>query len=280
MSTTRRHAKHRRNGARTIIITDLDGTFLDRKNFSFDESLSALHAARAHDIPIVFCSSKTLAEQLFYRNVLDIHDPFIVEDGGALYIEKGYFPFSFSYDATVDDLLLIELGTTYDKIRRAIRQVRDQTGIELVGYGDVSVDEVAEVLGMNPGAAALAKAREYQETILSPLERDQAEKVRALLEMRGLRLARGDRFFSITGQTDKGRAVKLLADLYRKKFGDVRLVGIGDSFNDIPLLSAVDVPVLVKKPKDEWEEIEVPGMVKVDGIGPVGWSRFVLGWLS
>ncbi len=52
-------------------------------------------------------------------------------------------------------------------------------------------------------------------------------------------------------------------------------IGLGDSLNDLPLLSAVDIPILVQKPEGQWEEMDLPMLQRVEGIGPVGWRRAV-----
>ncbi|MBQ1545336.1 MAG: HAD family phosphatase [Clostridia bacterium] len=39
----------------------------------------------------------------------------------------------------------------------------------------------------------------------------------------------------------KGKGVGVLRDYYREKYGDIRLYGIGDSINDLPLIDAADV---------------------------------------
>ncbi len=55
----------------------------------------AIRNLQSLDIPIVFCSSKTRAEQQVYREELGINAPFIVENGGAVYIPKDYFRLPF-----------------------------------------------------------------------------------------------------------------------------------------------------------------------------------------
>jgi len=42
------------------------------------------------------------------------------------------------------------------------------------------------------------------------------------------------------------------------------------------MLSAVDIPVLVQKPGRIWEEIDIPHLRRVEGIGPEGWARAVV----
>ena len=58
-------------------------------------------------------------------------------------------------------------------------------------------------------------------------------------------------------------------------------IGIGDSLNDLPMLQVVDRPVLVQKPGGAYDpDIEIPGLIRPPGIGPVGWNNAVLDLLS
>jgi predicted mannosyl-3-phosphoglycerate phosphatase (HAD superfamily) len=61
--------------------------------------------------------------------------------------------------------------------------------------------------------------------------------------------------------------------MFREECGNQTMVGIGDSWNDVPLLSAVHVPLLVKRPGGFWEDIRVKGLRRIDAIGPLGWTR-------
>ena len=49
----------------------------------------------------------------------------------------------------------------------------------------------------------------------------------------------------------------------------------GDSFNDVAMLSVVDFPVLVQKPGNYWEEIDLPNLYPVSGVGPQGWIQAI-----
>ena len=56
-----------------ILFTDLDGTLLDGRTYSFEKAKPALEAIQRLRIPLVFVSSKTRGEievyrKLFYRN--------------------------------------------------------------------------------------------------------------------------------------------------------------------------------------------------------------------
>jgi len=78
-----------------IIFTDLDGILLDYSTYSFEQAKPALQLVAQSDIPLVICSSKTRKEIEYYRKKLDNNHPFISENGGGIFIPKGYFPSIF-----------------------------------------------------------------------------------------------------------------------------------------------------------------------------------------
>jgi hypothetical protein len=41
------------------------------------------------------------------------------------------------------------------------------------------------------------------------------------------------------------------------------------------MLAEVDVPVLVQKPGKYWEEINLPNLYRVEGVGPEGWVKAI-----
>jgi mannosyl-3-phosphoglycerate phosphatase len=97
----------------------------------------------------------------------------------------------------------------------------------------------------------------------------------------GLRATRGSRFFHILGKNDKGAAVQRLSAWFRRAApsGILLTVGLGDSPNDIPLLRAVDFPILVARPGGRYDRetvSAVPRAKRAGGIGPRGWNHAVL----
>ena len=95
---------------------------------------------------------------------------------------------------------------------------------------------------------------------------------------RGLSLARGGRFWHLFSGSDKGHAVRELTKLYRQsEHIRFRSIGLGDSPNDSPLLSAVDRPVLLPGPGGKFSpEVlsKLPHVARADAPGPAGCSPF------
>lgn len=270
---------------RTILYTDLDGTFLDRDTYSYTEALPAFRAALEAGVPIVFCSSKTRAEIEHLRTSLGHLDPFIAENGGAVYIPCGYFPFHIKGAVPRDEYLVIELGTPYRALVETLgRLAREFPSAALVGFNDMSVEELADRCGFSTADAQRAKRREYDEPFeLLCGDSRVAAGVLGAIRKAGLRSTRGGRYFHLLGANDKGRATRILNDLYTRAYGGIFTVGLGDSENDLPMLEQVDHPVVVQKADGSHDTSVVrrlPRARLVEGVGPRGWRAAVMAVLG
>jgi mannosyl-3-phosphoglycerate phosphatase len=259
-----------------LVFTDLDGTLLDSETYSYEKSLAAINRLKEKGIPIIFCSAKTRAEQEVYRRELELSHPFIVENGSAIFIPRAYFPFPFDYHKTVDDLLAIELAIPHSRVRKLLAKIGKENGFRFKGFGDMSAAEVAEITGLNLEFAKLAQQREYDEPVEFDSSGKDVSEFLANLGEAGLNWSHGGRFYHVAGGGGKGKAVEILSGLYRKMWGKIRTVGLGNGLNDSPMLSQVDIPVLVQKRDHSWEDINLPRLHKVQGVGPEGWSKAIV----
>ena len=263
------------NRPKIVIFTDLDGTLLDRVTYSYDRVLPSIEYLRQTEIPLVFCSAKTRAEQEVYQRKLAVSHPFIVENGGTIFIPHDYFPFPFDYHRIIGDFSVIELGTPYERIRQLLGKVKKEGNFHFRGFGDMSVEEVAEETSLDIELAGLAKQREYDETVKFDVTGEEVDRALEEIKRAGLNHAHGGHFHDVMGANDKGKAVIILSDLYRRLWGKIKTVGLGDSMNDLPMLSVVDIPVLVQKKDRTWEGISLPRLCKVYGVGPEGWNKAI-----
>ncbi|MGH7273794.1 MAG: mannosyl-3-phosphoglycerate phosphatase [Nitrospiria bacterium] len=264
-----------------VIFTDLDGTLLDHKSYSWEAASPALNLIKQRAIPLVLCSSKTWTEIEALRHQLDNHDPFIPENGGGIFIPNGYFDFSFAFQKKVSHYQVIELGTPYSRLREALLLITQQTGIHLKGYGDLSAGEISAQTGLSIQDAHLSKQREYDEPFIFMGTDEQRKRILRLIEEMGLNWTKGSRFDHLTGANDKGKAVRILRELFKHKFGKNTTVALGDSPNDLPMLAAVDYPILIQRPGGGYEEsIQLPGLIRAGGIGPEGWRNAILKLLA
>ncbi len=260
----------------TIIFSDLDGTLLDDQTYSFEPARDALETLNETGVPLIFCTSKTQLETERWRRALANVHPFIVENGGAVFIPEGYFGPDAGLDKRKGGYRILEFGRPYPEIRQALEGIRASTGLPLRGFGDMPVEEIAERCGFTCQDAALATMREYDEPFIG-IDEGMLPRVVREAEARGFQVVSGGRFYHLVGGSDKGRAIRALRSFYEVSRGRVSTVGLGDSANDEPMLRAVDIPVLVRKPDgSRLEVVDLPGLIIAPYPGPKGWREVVL----
>jgi mannosyl-3-phosphoglycerate phosphatase len=255
-----------------VVFSDIDGTLIDTFTREYGRSKELVKRLTESSIPVTLCSSKTWAEQEAIRKDLGLEEePFIVENGGAVVIPTGYF--DGEEGRQVDGYAVIELGRASEEIRKRLQEVRRRTGIAFRGVSDVSVEKLAQIVGMTNQEADRMSKRQYGETILE-IDKSKMEQFEQALRQDGLQIIHGGRYFDVTAGNNKGKAVRILMDLYRKKLGhDTIFIGIGDSPNDLPMLESTDIAILVQMHDGSWADINISGMVKVRGIGPAGFEN-------
>jgi|WetSurMetagenome_2_1015567.scaffolds.fasta_scaffold65013_2 mannosyl-3-phosphoglycerate phosphatase len=266
-----------RGGLFPVVFSDLDGTLLDHDTYSFEPAAEAIGLLRERGIPIVICSSKTRAEIEALQATMGIDHPFVSENGGALFVPRGYFPFQIAGGRRDGRHDAFEFSPRYARIVATLRARARASGAGVVGFADLSGEQLAAVCGLTLAQARLAKRRDYDEpfTVVEGGATARGALFGAL-RAAGLTCTSGSRFDHVTGSHGKGTAVRVARELYARASGrPVLTVGLGDGLNDVSMFREVDVPVLVGSHS-------VPGVARLlRGIsvarlterrGPEGWA--------
>ena len=205
--------------SRLIVITDVDGTLIDQRTYSYELSLPAVRRLQAKRIPIVLCSTKTSAEIILLWRELELDDPFICENGGAIYMPRDYLKVTLLGLKTDGPFEVLELGTDVDRLRHALADAAGACGVVLRTFGQMEVDEIATLTGLSLDQAARALERRYDEPFL--VESGDSEKMAAMLRAKKLTVTKGDRFYHLSGGHSKRDAVEALLNLHRDQYGQV-----------------------------------------------------------
>ena len=130
----------------------------------------------------MLCSSRTRAEIEAIQQELEIAHPFVCESGGAVFIPRGYFGFAVPGARDLAGYEAVEFGRPYAEVVQKLHRTAERLAIEIVGFSDMSVEEVARDCHLSLLQARLAKLREYGERfrILDSNELARNRLVRAL----------------------------------------------------------------------------------------------------
>lgn len=262
-----------------VIVTDLDGTLLDHNTYAAEPAMRALGRAQRMGVPVVLCSSKTRAEIESIRRRLDIVDPFIPENGGAVVAPEGYFVPPPPRSIVSQGRVTLELGRPYEEVVAVLKGVAAAEHLTVIGFSDMTVSEVAADCGLPLLDAQLAKMRHYDEPfkLVGADDIARGRFVRAL-RRRGVRVVSGGRYDHAMGDIDKGRAVGVLRGLFTGMGGHVVMIGLGDGMNDLPMLRAVDHPVIVRNDlggatSELARNVTAASVTRASG--PAGWAEAV-----
>ncbi len=257
-----------------ILITDLDGTLLDHDTYRFDAARPALALLKQLHIPLILNSSKTAAEMMAIRDEMENNDPFVVENGSAVY----YPP---DKDSGHKDYKIVRFGKDRPFILKALRRLREKSGHPFYGFNDMNVQAITKCTGLALEQAALAKKRDFTEPLLWQGSTAQWGVLCSELEQDGLIATKGGRFMSISGKTDKGRALQWLRDYYKQRLRAAPvIVALGDSENDRQMLEYADYAVLVRSPSHSPPQIDAKNLTITSDTGPQGWNQSVIDLLK
>ena len=283
---------------KAMVFTDLDGSLLDHHSYTFAPALPAITELAKQCIPLVLCSSKTRAEMEQIRTTLGNSDPFIVENGAAIFVPQAWLDGAFSAfvaasehptvkrnDIALEDGYLVRASSDRRARWLAVLDVlQAEYGDEFDSFCRMGVEGIVALTGLSDEEAALANQREFSEPVYWHGSDARRDAFVGELQSRGATVAQGGRFLGVTGACDKGKALQWLADATAACLGceHIDTLAIGDSGNDVPMLEVADTALVIRSPVHEFPPLARGlgvGVMHSDKPGPDGWNDGVMSWL-
>lgn len=260
---------------KTLVFTDLDGTFINHDDYSFEPAKEAIEKLLDDEIPLIFTTSKTKNEAEILQKEVGILEPFIVENGAALFIPQGYQELDFSFLESYENYWMYPLGLSYAEVLAFYNEHKEQFG--MFGFSDMSVEEVAEHTGLPIADAMFSKSRDFTEPFVLKDE-SKLKKLKDLALASGIKITKGGRFYHLIGANqDKGKAVAKCVALFTEAYEEqIVSIGLGDGQNDIPLLENVTIPIAIQNHYGAYISVEDKNFQKSSFKGAKGWNEMIL----
>lgn len=235
-----------------LIFTDLDGTLLDHHTYGYEAALPVLRRLAGLGIPVIANTSKTRAEWIHLAAEMGNHDAYVVENGSAIHWPDGRCEI---------------FGERREKILEVLAGLKERYRFE--GYSDWSVEQISEKTGLDLDSAARSATREYSEPLVWLGNEEEKSAFLKEIETAGLATLQGGRFLHVLGHTDKGRAVEFMR---RPEFFPI--IALGDSGNDIAMLQAADIAVVIASAVGGRLEFGSQNQIIRSALpGPEGWAE-------
>ncbi len=261
-----------------FVFTDLDGTLLNQEDYDYQPALPVIAQLKAKDIPVIPVTSKTRAEVAELRQAIGLNDPFIVENGSGIFIPQQDSRFDIAEANWEGDYYLKTLGCSYIEARAGLKVIQSEVRINnLKGFGDLSEEEIQSLTGLSIKEVRQAKTREFTEPFVTP-KAIPSEKIETAAAEYGFRVLIGDRFSHLIGAAaGKGKAVKWLLEHYQPSTDGAKFttVGLGNSPNDLEMLEAVDIPIVIASNKGVHPGLGDRGWKVPSSPGSRGWAEAV-----
>ena len=221
-----------RNNSKYWIVTDLDGTLMD-ENYDISPAKKTLNMLSEISIPVIPCTSKTASEVRHFRNENGLSDPFIVENGAAIY--GNYLNKSSEWE--------LILGKSYEELRVVLKNLSKEINYQLMPLNDLSKSHIFELTGLSGQCINRALDRHWSVPFLNPPD-FVFDKLKIICESYNVHVFKGNRMSHLlSSESHKGLAVnKLKVHLQNQ---NVKIIALGDSQNDLPLLEYADISIVI-----------------------------------
>jgi mannosyl-3-phosphoglycerate phosphatase len=212
-----------------IVLTDLDGTLLEPDGSLAPHAREAVERCLGAGVPVCPVTSKTADELAKCADELSLETAAGFENGAGIRLEDGRLEF-------------LPTAVPVSALREQVDRLRRTTGVRLSTLEELDDEALAALTGLARTQLPLVRRRHATLPLVVPEGAD--EVLRAALPADGiLRLVRGNRFLHLQGAHSKADVVDRLLRLAPGAAGS--LVVCGDSPNDIELLAAGDIAIII-----------------------------------
>jgi len=219
------------NNSNIWIVSDVDGTLMDHF-YDLTPAKKTITWLQGLKIPVILCTSKTKSEVKIIRDNLNLKDPYIVENGGAIYGEYS--------DGKEWEIIL---GKSYPILEKILNNLSENINFKLRPLNTLSDEEATNLTGLVGPSLNLMRDRHWSMPFLNPPDTFD-EDLKRLCEIYDVDIFRGNRMSHLLSKnSNKGIAIKKL--LSKNKNLNIQIIGLGDSPNDLPLLINSNYKIVV-----------------------------------
>ncbi len=266
-----------------VIFSDLDSTLLDDKNYSYAHAEKTIEFLKKHNIPLIFCTSKTFSETIEIVKKLGLNEGFSVENGGATYINNKYEKIlkelNIKHNKEIEDYLAIISGKTIKELSQEFLLLKEKFDFNSQSIFEMGKQKFKEITNLKEEDLDKAFSREFDLPFIAEKDIIMNDELKKYLSQRGLRIFKGGKFYHLTGNHSKGDSVTLFKKIYEKTFEDFKIIALGDSQNDLEMLLLSDYPVIMPGKKGVYsksltERLKNPILSNKES--SEGWSEMIM----
>ena len=250
-----------------FIFTDLDASLIQRDTFKFDEIKDYIKSLISKGIYIIPNTSKTEIEINEFNKELGLNLPYISENGSSInglnLINKN-FPNQINLSRDKDDIF---------KIFKKIVPENLKVKCRLIFKMEKKVQ--SKIFGLSGKKLKDALNRNYSIPFIFSGNLDQRRQLNEIVNKGGLTLHEGGRVINICDNVSKVKSMNKIIKMVKKTEDNVKIIGVGDNYNDLDMLKNSDIACLVFNDQFTMEPININNCIVSKNPAPIGWQEVV-----
>ncbi len=250
-----------------IIFTDLDGSLLDRDSFKFDQIKNYLKNLIDDGIIIIPNTSKTEKETKEFINELGSEVPFISENGSSIHglnLINTNFPNKIVLSRDKQELIKI-----FDS--KVPKELQDKCKF----VSNMNSKQQSDIFGLKNNKLKNALDRKYTIPFLFEGDKIQKNRLLKILRSSSLTMQEGGRVINLGDNTNKLKSMNQVIKIYKKVENKIKVIAVGDNFNDLDMLRNCDLPCLVFNDQFKQDQINIDNLIVSDKPSPEGWADVI-----
>lgn len=235
---------------KVLLITDMDGTFLNSKKVPSEKNLEAVKRFQQAGGKFTIATGRAYQAVTLYFDYFKCNFPMIMFNGGMVYDFENK---KSLYDRYVPDITKPMVVDILKKFPNLGCEILVESNIKIVQFNDMEAYHT-KICKSNPDHVSLDEIYEpwYKVLFADTAENiDEVQKYVASRGFEGVDFVRSDKFFYeiLPLGNSKGTAVSKLREICN--LSDYTIVCVGDYNNDIEMLKYADVGICPSNATEE-----------------------------
>ena len=255
------------NKNKILIFTDLDGSILDRDTFKFDQIKQYMKKLLNSGVIIIPNSSKTESEIIEFNQELGENLAYISENGSVingLNILNSNFPDKIILSREKEELIEIFKKNVPENLQNKCKFISNLDKKNQMGIFSLSDNKLKNAL-----------KRKYTEPFLFEGEKSERIELLKILKKKSLTLQEGGRVINLCDNVNKVKSMKKILKIYKKIQSNIKVIAVGDNYNDLDMLKNCDLPCLVFNDQFKEDQINIDNLIISNRPSPDGWADVI-----
>jgi glycerate kinase len=226
------------------------------------------------NIPLLLYTKRSYEEMLWICEQLVIHQPFVAESGGALYVPKNYLRLELNGFAEKGDYSELAFGTTKSFLENITDKLTKVSGLSSL-HGDIHTPlDLADFWDIEISEAERIMSRKYSQLVIKS---DEVSPLNAvfitLLKQQGLEIMETEKTY-ILGNFSVIQPIEYWLGILKAQFPDLKTIALGNAATDQPIFELCEDAFLLKN-GEEWQPMYIDNLNLVNGSGIAGLKKCI-----